>query len=187
MEALLTVIEHQSSVSLAGLCVGATAPVSMQHTMIPRYSFGRKFEVPYSIKILTVHSAAEIYAGLICTCLPTTPVLLDRCRTSRRTKNTLGMDPHSRHLRTLARNQPPASSDQHPLNREYLELSEGLNSLDGSVEAREAVVATDIEGGIPRRNQINGPVDLKAIEDGLIQKPAIMKTVVVEQSNDARR
>ena len=159
----------------------------MQHTMIPRYSFGRKFEVSYSIKLLTVHSAAEISAGLICTCLPTTPGLLNRRRTSRRIRNILEMDSNSRHLRTLTRNQPPGSSGQHPLNREYLELSEGLNSLDGSVGAREAVVATDIEGGKPRRIQDNDPVDLKAIEDGLTQKPAIMKTVVVEQSNDARR
>ena len=96
------------------------------------------------------------------------------------------MDPHSRHLRTLTRKQPTISSDQHPFTREYLELSEGY-FLDGGVEAREAVVATDIEGGKPRRVRVNGRIDLKANEDGLIQKPAIMKTVVVEQSNEARR
>ena len=95
------------------------------------------------------------------------------------------MDPHSRHLRTLTRKQPTISSDQHPFNRESLELSKGY-SFNGGVEAREGIVATDIEGGKPRRIQVNGPMDLKANEDGLIQKPAIMKTVSVEQSHEVR-
>ena len=73
--------------------------------------------------MLTLNSAAELSADLICTCLSTIPALLRRGRNSRGGKS-LEMNPHSRHVRTLAQEQPTSLSDQHPLNRQYLELSE---------------------------------------------------------------
>lgn len=68
----------------------------------------------------------------------------------------------------------------------YLELSEGY-SQDGVAEELPAVVVTDIEGGKPRGIQTSESVNSEGREDGLMQGPAIMKTVVVEQSHKVRR
>ena len=128
-----------------------------------------------------MHSAAELSAGLICTCLPTIPALFSRRPTSR-SDRTLKMDSRSRHLRK----QPTDLSDKDPFNRDYVELNEG-NFQNEGVVTLPAAVATDIEGGKPRGIQASGPEDLEAKGDELTQRPAIMKTVVVEQSHNVRR
>ena len=153
--------------------------------MIPRSFFGRTFNAPDFVDILIVNSTAELSSGLICTCLPTIPALFQRRRRSRSDK-TLEENSHSRHLRVLTRKQPTNLSDQEPFNGEYLELSEGRSQNEG-FEALPAAVATDIEGGNPSSVQATNPLSLGAREDDLISGPAIMKTVVVEQSHNVRR
>ena len=153
--------------------------------MIPRFSFGGELEKPYMVDVLTLCSTAELSAGVICTCLPTVPAILSRRRTSRSDRNP-EMDSRSRHLRTLTRRLPTSLSDQDTFNREYLELCEG-HVHDGGVEATSTTVAADIERGKLGGMHANGPMDLGAKEDELTQRPAIMKTVVIEQSSDVRR
>ena len=153
--------------------------------MILRLFFGGEFEALYMVDVLTLYSTAELSAGVICICLPTVPAILSRRRTGRSDRN-LEMDSRSRHLQTLTRRLPTSLSDQDPFNREYLGLCRGYVD-DGGVGASSTTVAADIEGARPGGMHANGPRDLEAKEDELIQKPAIMKTVVIEQSNDVRR
>ena len=96
------------------------------------------------------------------------------------------MDSRSRHLRNLIRKQPTDLGDKDPFNRDYVELSEGYLQNPGVV-ALPAAVATDIEGGKPRSIQTSGPEDLEAKRDDLTERPAILKTVVVEQSHNVRK
>ena len=135
--------------------------------------------------LLTAHSAAEVSAGLICTCLPTIPAIVSRRRTSGNDR-TPEIDPRALHLRTLTRKQPTGLSDQNPLDGVYLELGEG-NSQDGGNQVFPAAVATDIEGGKPRGTQADIPGNLKAKEDEFTRGPGIMKTVVVELFHDVGR
>ena len=128
--------------------------------------------------MLTVSSTAELSAGLICTCLPTIPAIVRRPRNSRSGRTP---EKNSQSRRTFTRKQPTNSSDQDPFNREYFELSEGY-SQKAVFEGLPAAVATDIEGGKSHGIQDTGPLGSESIEDEILPRQAIVKTVVVEQS-----
>ena len=72
-------------------------------------------------------------------------------------------------------------SDQGYLNGEYLELNEGISHSAG-IEAPPTAIVTDIEGGLPYEIRDMAPAELGVTQDESIQGPAIMKTVVIEQS-----
>lgn len=72
-------------------------------------------------------------------------------------------------------------SDQDPFSRESLELSEG--NFCSAAETLPASVVTDIEGGVPGEVQARGSFDPESKGNGFITRPAILRTVKVEQSH----
>lgn len=132
-----------------------------------------------------MHRAAELAAGVICTCLPTIPALFSRRWTSR-SERTLEIDSRSRHLRSLTRRQTTDLGDKDPFIIDSVELNQGCFQ-NGGVVALPAAVVTDIEGGNPRGIRTSGPKELEAKRDELTQRPAIIKTVVIEQSHNVRK
>ena len=135
---------------------------------------------------LTQISAAELSTGFICVCLPTIPVLLQR-RKNGQGDQSLEKNSRSRYLRTLTHKRPKTLSEQDlSVNGNYLELGES-SSHDGGIRTPPTAVTTDIEGGKPCDIHDFAPMDLELEEEELGQRPAIMKTVVVEQSHKARK
>ena len=171
---------HLSPVWLAGLYKNVTSRVPIGHITIPQFYFGRKLELPYLISILIANSAGELSAGLVCICLPTIPILL--CRRPQRSlsSNTSDCDPHTRHLRFFTPKQPKNIISESRVVRKYSKFGE-LCLESGDLAAPPAAVITAIEGGNPGGIRGVGPVDVEAKGDEFIQRPAIMKTVVVEQ------
>lgn len=154
--------------------------------MILQFSFGRKLGSSCNLQTLIAHSGAELSAGLVCVCLPTIPILLP-CR-SRRSPSSKTLERHSRpcHLRTFARKQPSNISDEESLNRVYSDFGRGF-SQGGAIEPLPTTIVTAIEGGSARGIRDIGPLDLEVKDDEFVQRPAIMKTVVVEQSSGHSR
>ena len=131
-----------------------------------------KFRTPRFRYVLTAHSTAELSAGLTCTCLPMIPALFSQRRTSRGNR-ALEKDSRSRHPQT--RKQPTDLGDKDPFNKDWIELSEGYLQNPGA-----------LEGGEPHGIQISGLEDLEAKRDDFTERPAITKTVVIEQSHNVQ-
>ena len=83
-------------------------------------------------------------------------------------------------MRTFTRKQNASLSDQDPFSRFSVELIEGIP--DGAAETLPTSVVTDIEGGVPEAVQAREYVQLASKEDNFILRPAILRTVKVEQS-----
>ena len=147
-----------------------------------KYFFGRKFRSPGPDYVLKSNSAAEISAGVICTCLPTLPALL-RQRPTGPGSRSLERGSRSRDIR---RERRQSSSKQSLFNEEHQELS-GSNLHNEGIEALPAAVTTDIEGGNLRGIQATRSSDLEGKQDEVLQRSAILKTVVIEQSHKVRK
>ena len=130
------------------------------------------------------NSAAELTAGVICMCLPTIPVLFSRRRSSRRARN-VGGSPRSHHLPGFTRKKPTNLSDQDPFDEESFQLGVRYGQV-GDIEAPPPAVVTNIEGGNSAPTRDLAPVDVETLEKEVVQKPAIMRTIVIEQSQVLR-
>ena len=129
---------------------------------------------------LIVKSAAEVTAGIICTCLPTLPTLLRPKRASP-SPTALKSSSTSRHLRSSGRKQTTNTSDQDFLNREYIELGEQLFNPTDLRALPSTVVA--IKGGASPPNIHPGEALEAAAQNGEpLQGSRIMKTVDIAQS-----
>ena len=121
---------------------------------------------------------AELSAGLICICLPTLPALLRLGRGSKKAK-VPGTNSYSRHKRTFTRKQNLSLSDQEPFSRVSLELNEGASY--NATETLPTTMVTDIEGGVPEAVHARESFNPASNKDGFVPRPAILKTVKVEQ------
>ena len=83
-------------------------------------------------------------------------------------------------MRTFTQKQNASLSDQDPFSRFSVELSEG--NSDSAAETLPTFVVTDIEGGAPEDVQAREYVQSASKDDGFILRPAILRTVKVEQS-----
>lgn len=127
-------------------------------------------------------STAEVSTGIICVCLPTLAAL---ARPNRRgpTASIMNGQSNSRGQSYYRRKQLGDSDDQTLVSGNYLELGERNHDNPG-VQVPQRTVVTGIEGGTHSSefHQDHG-IAMAGYEADLVQGPAILKTVRIEQSS----